>query len=224
MRANLGVVVLFLLIFLLFFLATILLIAWAILLGWLLTLIQPLGFTLFEGSLLGLLATITIGVATYRLLTARVPSFDPTEEDEADWDDEDENYPIPSTRFYKSEEDKTYEAWYRYEVANAIFLEFQDDPEVSGIMGDPQLQELAIRLAAISVAALKRKQRHPVNVSVSVQAMKNEMEKMGQRPYDEGILRAAVRGVNETLSADPELSQIPRQKLWAMALPYWRDL
>lgn len=203
MRVFLSFLLIVLLFLVLFLLATAALLAWAIFLGWLLTKIGGLDFNLFEGSLLALIASITVGVIAYRIANARVPSFSEDEEDEEEFEDEDEDYPIPFGRFAKTEEEKTYEAWYRYEVANGIFGEIRDAPQVGSVMGEPQIQELAVRLADISVAALKRKQRYGAAVSVTIKAMQAEMEKMEQRPYDEDILRAAVRAINEELAYDP---------------------
>ena len=120
--------------------------------GWLLTLFLP--FSLFEATLLAIIASIVVGTFWYNLISPRFP-LGPVD----DIYDEDEDYydDIPSNRFYKSEADRTWEAWLRYHLSNSIYYEFQESPQPVASMGSKQLQELAIRLADISVDILKTK-------------------------------------------------------------------
>jgi hypothetical protein len=91
----------------------IVLMGWSLFLGWILSLIFP--FDLFEGSLLAMLAS---GIAAYVFVNSPKP------EDDA-WENVISTHDIPSERFFKSDEDKTWENWARYEIANAILYEFK---------------------------------------------------------------------------------------------------
>jgi hypothetical protein len=184
--------------------------------GWLLTLILP--FTLFEASLLGLIASVIVGTFWYNFLSSTVPGFGPGGEayDYDDYDDEDDYNQIPASRFYQTEADKTWEAWFRYQIANGIYIEFQDSPQPVAPMGDKQLQELAIRLADLTITLLKAKSKRAKELKITIAALKRQMNKMGQRPYDDNILKLAVAAINEELNYNYEdLIAVIHSKLWA---------
>lgn len=186
--------------------------------AWLLRLFLPL--TLFESALLGF---IFAAGAVYLLLTLGsafgppTPSWSPRRnaryvDDEAE---EREYKQIAATRFYESPAERTWQAFLSHEIANDIYMDLQDAPSVTSPMNDSQVQELSIRLAQIGVAILKRKTPRARDLSVNLSGLKREMQRMGQRPYDDDILRVAIDGINANVDyyAD-ELYEIIRTQGW----------
>jgi hypothetical protein len=181
-------------------------------LGWLLTWILP--FTLFEGSVLGLITAVIVGFVWLNILGSA--PIDPDELDLYDDDEFEEDYnEIPEGRFYKNFEDQTWESWFRYQIANSIYVEFQDSPRPIGQMGDKQLQELAVRLTDIAVVMCKRKPVNTKRFKVTTSSIKKEMFTMGQRPYDDDILELATTAINDELDYNESLQEIIRSKLWS---------
>lgn len=199
-----GLVVLFLVILLLFFVVT----GWTLFFGWIFSLIFDL--TLFEGALLAALNTATVSYI-FSKLNASVSTLT----DEA-FDLETElTPPIPPERFFKSEADQTRGNWYRYQTANNIYDELQANTHLAGIgmMNHQQLQELAIRLTDITVSSLKQKPSTNKKIALRLSDLQSEMKKMDQQPYDDDILRLALNVVNVDLSMGT-LPEIIRRNLW----------
>jgi hypothetical protein len=192
-----------------------LVLGFAIGIGWLLTLFLP--FNLFEASLLGLIASVIVGTFWYNFLQS-VPVG--LKQDEYDYDEDEDEYDeeynqIPATRFYETEADKTWEAWFRFQIANGIYVEFQDAEQPVAPMGEKQLQELAIRLADITISLLKTKSPRAKQLKISVPALKRQMNKMGQRPYDDDILELAAEAINEELDYHYEdVIMVVRSRMW----------
>jgi len=185
--------------------------AWAIGIGWILT--QFLPFTLFEGSLLGLISAAMVIFGIYRLFSSGAPSpFSDYDDDDDIFDILDEYDSIPESRFYKNEADKTWEAWTRHEIANGVYQEMQEEPSTFGSMGERQLQELAIRLADIGIATLKKKAKNR-SLKVTIANLRSQMNRMKQRPYDDDILEVAVEAINDELEYEETIDVI-RDKLW----------
>lgn len=182
----------------------------ALLVGWLLTLIVP--FTLFEGTLLGLIALIALGVLAVNLFKG-MPL---TDLDPANLSDDFTDFKqIPETRVFKSEMDRTLENQYRYEIANRIYEEFQDNPSQISAMNDKQQQELALRLAEIGLAILKQKPATAARLNITLAAFKKQMQKMNQQPYSDDILETALMGLNDYIFDHFEdLSESVRAKDW----------
>lgn len=193
----------------------VLVLGWSIGLGWLLTRLLPV-FTLFEASLLVLVASIGVTYIGSRLTTPM-----PISEVEEEFEDEVVESPIPAGRFYKSEAEKTGEALLRYRLANSIYLDLEEEPRASGMMSESQLEELAIRLTDIAVAILKRKSKPAGRIAVTIPALVREMEKRGQRPYDDDILKVAVASINEQLFFDLDLLEVVRENGWDKPVPDW---
>ena len=185
----------------------------AIGIGWLLTLFLP--FSLFEASLLGIIASVIVGTFWYNLLES-IPGLKSTKYDDDFDDEEDEDYDsIPASRFFKTNSDKTWEGWLRYQLANDIYTEFQEEEHSIISKGEKQAQELAIRLADIVIPMLKTKSPKAKRLSVTLPALKQQMNKMGQRPYDDDILNPAVMAVNWNLDYNYEnVMQVIRAKSW----------
>ena len=193
----------------------VLLTGWSIGLGWLLTQLLPV-FNLFEASLLIMLASIAVAYIGSQVMTTPVPSTDLAEGLE-DLD----SSPIPSERFFNSEMDKTGEAVLRYRLANGIYLDLEDETDVSRMMRREQLEELAVRLTDLAVGMLKRKGKQSGRIGLTVSALTREMEKKGQKPYDADIMRVAIDAINEQLFFDLDLIEIVRQKRWDEPMPDW---
>jgi hypothetical protein len=193
----------------------VLVLGFAVGIGWLLTLFLP--FSLFEASLLGLIASVIVGTFWYNFLQS-VPIG--LRQGEYDYDEDEDEYDgeynqIPASRFYKTEADKTWEAWFRFLIANSIYIEFQDAEQPVAPMGEKQLQELAIRLADITITLLKSKSPRAKQLEVSVPALKRQMNQMGQRPYDDDILELATEAINEELDYHYEdIIMVIRSKMW----------
>lgn len=189
--------------------------------GWLLRLFLPL--SLFESALLGF---VFAAGAIYLLLTlgsafgSPTPSWRPrsTVPYALEEDEEREYKQLATTRFYESPAERTWQAFLSYEIANDIYMDLQDAPSVTSPMNDSQVQELAIRLAQIGVAILKRKTPRARDLSVNLSALKREMQRMGQRPYDDDILRVAVDGINANVDYyAEELYEVIRTQGWNRA-------
>jgi hypothetical protein len=197
------------------FLAFAVLAALAWLAGWLLRLALPL--TLFEGMLLGMLLLVVSGGLVFRFVGAMLP--DPWMPAPSDLDafdrHEEAMHPIPTTRFFASAEERTWEAWLRYEMANGVYLEFDESAGKPANLNDTQLQELAIRLAEIGINILKRKSPRTPSLSVSASALKREMQHMGQQAYDAEILAIAADGINTTIDFYAlDISDLLEKKQW----------
>jgi hypothetical protein len=191
--------------------------AWSIGLGWLLA--QLLPFTLFEGSLLMMLASIAVAYVGRQLLSTLPGNELPIEEEEISAF----AYTMPARRFYQTEGDKTAEAWFRFQLANNILEDVADEPRVVRQMSPTQLEELAVRLTDVVVGVLKRKPKRTKRVAVTIGALQQEMIKTGQKPYDDDILQAAVSSVNALLFFDEEMADIVREKRWDEEMPDWDE-
>jgi len=175
--------------------------------GWILTRFLPL--SLFEATLLGMIAAL-VTWNFWRNVLSPIETSGPDEEEL-----ESDLYEIPPSRFYKTDADKTWQNWFRYVLANTVYEDFLDSPGRIGQMNDRQLQELSIRLTDAAIGALKVKSPRTRRWEVSQGALKNEMIKIGQQPYDDDILDTAVGAINDELSyLQDELREVIRGKLW----------
>ncbi|MBN1994157.1 MAG: hypothetical protein JW953_15775 [Anaerolineae bacterium] len=182
--------------------------------GWLLTLFLP--FDLFQTTLLALISAV-VAVAFWRNFLSSLLPFGADEDDF--YEDEDDDYDdydrIPESRFYKKNTDKTWEAWLRSHLANSIYFEFQDSPQPVTPMGKKQQQELAIRLADLVITFLKAKKPGTRRLNITMSTLKQQMNKIGQKPYDDDILRLAILAANEELNYHYEdIVTVMRSKLW----------
>ena len=181
---------------------------WSLGLGWSLT--RWLDLSLFESSLLVIWEKFLNWVMPTPNTTNR---YDADEDDEED-DDEDwetEGYPIPVQRFARTEEDRTNENWFRYELANGITLNIKSSSQARGLMNDTQIQELAIRVTDILVELIKEKPQQARRISVTT--LKKTMHQMKMTPYDDVILRLAIAALKSQLNY-PEARDILFNDLW----------
>jgi hypothetical protein len=175
--------------------------------GWVLTRFLP--FSLFEATLLGMIAALATWTI-WRNILGSVPDFGSAEEEpEPDLDE------IPLSRFCRTDADRTWENWFQYLIANTVYEGLLDSPGRIGQMNERQLQELSIRLTGVAIAALKAKSPRTRRLRVNKEMLKQEMTKMGQQPYDDDILDTAVSAINdELISSQEELREVIRGKLW----------
>lgn len=177
-------------------------------------------FTVFEATLL---ATI-FGFIAFALLRMLARLFLPAElmldERQSTWDPGEEKpsgdyQSIPQDRFYKSKAERTWERWFTAEVANDLYAEFQDAPKTAGNLNQSQLQELSIRLAEAGVNIIKRKTGRARRLSTNLNDLRRELNRMGQRPYDDDILRLALSAINMNLNYFEEpLREVIHEQEW----------
>lgn len=175
--------------------------------GWLLSLWLP--FSFFSASMLPL-------GATFAFMYYFFADFKEIREElEESWD-EDEEMPIPYSRFVQDALDKTGGAIFGYIVANAIYRRIDETPSVKGSMSNVEVQELSVRLADAIALVLRRKPAHTIRYEVTVSGLRGAFNKMGQQPYDGDILELAVAVVNEEMMTNLELADIVRNRRWMM--------
>ncbi|MCP4426709.1 MAG: hypothetical protein GY803_19630 [Chloroflexi bacterium] len=188
-------------------LGTAVILAWSLGLGWVITQFLPL--TWFEASLLTMIASIVIIYIGWHLLQMPTPLDASSDNDLALFESA-----IPIKRFRENAGDERAEVWFRHEIANDIYWEFEDTSSVANSMSDVEMKEVAIRITDIVVGLLKQQKKHGQRIRITKTQLKREMDKIGQRPYDDDILTTVTRSVNMSLSDDPELATIVRQKDW----------
>lgn len=176
--------------------------------GWVLARFLP--FSLFEATLLSMIATMIIWTV-WRNILSSVRDFGPdVDEEEPEWGLDE----IPPARFYRTDADRTWENWFRYILANATYEDFLNSGWTAQ-MNEGQLKELSIRLTDAAIAGLKAKSSRTKRLRVSKGMLKNEITKMGQKPYDDDILDTAVSAINDELgSLQEELRDVIRGRLW----------
>ncbi len=207
MRSVFSVILIILLVVVVSFAAVL---GFSLLIGWLLTLILP--FTLFEATLLTLIATIAITTLAANIFKGlSLPDLT----SDSDSDDFNDYKEIPEERIFKSAADRTLENQYRLEMANRVYEEFQGAPSQFSSMSDKQQQELALRLAEISLAILKQKPARAAQLNITKAALKKQMQKMHQQPYSDDILDTALSGLNEYIFEHfDDLSESVHAKDW----------
>lgn len=192
------------------FVLMIVLLGWAIIVGWVLT--QMFAFTLFEGTLLAMVAT---GMAGYLIFSTLLDRLNlPDDEDEL-WDEDTDN--IPAERFFPTPAERTWEAWFRFQVANTIYSELRENHPTAA-MDKPQKQELSIRLSEICIAALKSKSTRSRDFHLSINDLQGQMKTMELKPYDDDILEVAADATNLSLVLPPAETVI-REQLWGQIMP-----
>jgi hypothetical protein len=176
--------------------------------GWVLS--RIVSFTLFEGTFVAMLALVITG-AVWRSLIGSLPDL-PT--DSYDYTEGEDDYgPIPVSRFVEADAERTWRKMLAYEIANDIYVECQEGSTRAASMDDKQLQELSVRLADIAVAVLESARGRRLRVTKA--KLKRQMNKMGQRPYDDDILDLAVRAINSNVDFYYDgLVEVIRDGLW----------
>lgn len=182
-------------------------------LGWVLTQIIP-AFSLFEAAVLIILA----GVVTRVLIEWIIEFFKGVDLDDFDLDtfpyEDNPHNAIVIDRFAKTEAEFDGEAYFRYHIANAIFDDLNDIPRTVGLSTQREIIELSIRLTDPVVSILKRRKKWTARVTITVAAMKKELNQMGLRAYDKDILETAVESVNDELEVNERLRNIVNDHEW----------
>lgn len=163
-------------------------------------------FSLFEATLLSLL----FGLVTGYILRGLVRLFVPIElREQAPVDPAEpakeavaaESYhTIPAERFYHSEAERTWEAWLRSELANDIYIEFQEKPNTVSNLNSVQIQDLAIRMADAGLNIIKRETGRARRLKTSLKDLRQELNEMGQRHYEDAVLRLALAAINMNMN------------------------
>lgn len=218
MRLFVTILLLLLILFLVA-LGLALLLGWSLGLGWLLTQFVP-ALSLFEGGLLVMLATFAVAYLAARIVSAlsEIANLSPSEfaDEEADDDDAEEEAweeVFPLEQFQQAGNPLTWEVFFKHRLANWIYTDISTELRSAHLANPGQRQALALRLTDVAFDVLKG-HKSISRVSLTLAAMKKEMERAGQRPYDDDILQIAVGATNLLLASDAELAQVARQKRW----------
>jgi hypothetical protein len=192
--------------------SVVLILALSLGIGWVLTLFTPLA--LFEGSLLAIIAVTTALVFWILVMRTKPPAYYP-EDEEGEWEDEEEwdTDEIPESRFWTDLSGRTWENWFRFLLANSIYEDLQTDPE--GFEAGKEGQELAIRLAEVALALLKKKSPRTRNWQLTAGDLKRELDEAGQRAYEDDLLVVAAIAVNfEVGYLVSQLRRVIREDSW----------
>ncbi len=202
----------------LFFLLTaivvvmLILLGWSIIIGWVLT--QIFAFTLFEGSLLALGATCMAAYLILSTLIDRLSLPDDVFAEDDLFEDENDDLISPE-RFFPTPAERTWEAWFRFQVANTIYANLRKNP---GSLDKPQKQELSVRLSEICIAAIKHKSPKSRSFHLTIDDVRRQMDSMELKPYDDDILEIGVDATNLSMVLPPAETVI-REKLWNQIMP-----
>ncbi|MBZ0310837.1 MAG: hypothetical protein K8I82_32565 [Anaerolineae bacterium] len=195
------------------FVVMLVILGWSIIVGWILT--QIFAFTLFEGTLLGMLAS---GMAGYFIFSALLDRLTDAADSLTEWSNEDEEEDnIPAERFFPTPAQRTWEAWFRFQVANTIYAELRENLPTA-TMDKPQKQELSIRLSEICIAALKDKSPKANTLHLTIHDLQGQMTTMELKPYDDDLLNVAAEATNLSLILPPAETVI-REKMWNQIMP-----
>ncbi|MSS73109.1 MAG: hypothetical protein EXS64_16700 [Candidatus Latescibacteria bacterium] len=178
--------------------------------GWALTRILP--FSLFEGTAVGMVAALATWMIWRRIFEGLSNSMQAQEVEEDDEEDESE---IPESQFWKTRAERTWENWFRYVFANAIYDELDDSWDGAEDMDERTLREQAIRLADAAVEGLKGKPVYTRRVRISPDVLKHELVKVGQLPYPHKVLKMAADAVSAALiDWEDDVREVIRERSW----------
>jgi hypothetical protein len=162
-----------------------------------------LPFTLFEATILSTLFAAVTVYWFWRLVTTIAPPEiwqQPVREQRDEEEEEEQSYQtIAKSRFYQQEQERTWESWLREELANDIYIEFQDAPDTVDTLSDPQTQEMAIRLADAAINILKRRTSRARRLAVTLADFQRELQRIGQRAYNDEMLNMVLLATNMNL-------------------------
>ena len=92
---------------------------------------------------------------------------------------------------------------------------FLREAQAAANLNQSQLQELSIRLAEAGINIVKRKTGRARRLSTNLNDLRRELNRMGQRPYDDHILRLALSAINMNLNFFEEpLREVIRRQEW----------
>lgn len=177
-----------------------------------------LALTFFESLVLATLMSagaVYVMITVGRLLAPEDNFRLPTMGSSTQAEEERDYKQIATARFYKSDDDRTWNSWLRREIANDIYVGFQDEPRAVSNMNDTQVQELALRLSDLALAILKRKTPRARDLNVTLNALKRELQRVGQRAYDDKILQLAVNAINLNMDYyENDIFEVIRTQAW----------
>lgn len=181
--------------------------------GWVLTRILP--FSLFEGTMVGMVAAVITFALWRRILgilsqiLGIVPPWEIVEEEEGE---------IPASRFWESRAERTWENWFRYVFANAVREGLIEELEWGDDTSEGAMQVLSIRLADAAVAGLKAKSSRTKRLRVTAGTLRHELAQMGGPDYPDKVLETAAEAVTSQLTYwEDEIREVIRGKLWDKA-------
>ena len=182
-------------------------------LGWVLTQVIP-QFSLFEATVLIVLAGALASILFDKLF-GLFKGIDASEYESYLYPFEDDpSKTIVIDRFAETADEFDGEAYFRYQIANAISDDLDALPRTTGLSTQRQVIELSIRLTDPVVSILKRRKKRVNHVTINISAMKKELDRMGLKPYDDDILETAVKSVNMVLDVDEKLLDIVNDHEW----------
>jgi len=180
--------------------------------GWALTRVLP--FSLFQGTAVGMLAALATWMIWRRIIESSpgpVIAGETGDEDE----EEEEEREIPESKFWNRKGERTWENWFRYVLANAIYDELDDSWDGVEDMDERTLQEQAIRLADAALEGLKRKPVYTRRVRIAPDTLKHELTRMGQFPYPQKVLKMAADAVSaELMEWGDEVREVISERSW----------
>ncbi|MCB0075602.1 MAG: hypothetical protein KDE20_29310, partial [Caldilineaceae bacterium] len=96
-----------------------------------------------------------------------------------------------------------------------IYAEFQEAPSSISHLNPSQAQELAIRLSEAGLNIIKRKTGRARRLSINLNDLRRELNRMGQKAYDDDILQMALAAINMNLNFfSNDLRDVIRGQKW----------
>jgi len=108
---------------------------------------------------------------------------------------------IPVKNFYATEEDKTKENWFLYELSNTIFDELTYDKIVSKKYSNQKLLKLSLNLSKYAkkiIEDLLNKGRKP---KINAKDIRQKLAKNPQLSYEKRVIKIVVTTVNSFIPA-----------------------
>ncbi len=176
-------------------------------------------FSLFEATLLSTLFGFIAAYGLRFVLRIFLPEELFTEEKQTAWTEKlpDSLYAyqsIPTDRFYQGSEERTWEAWLRFLLANDIYTEIQAARDDGAKQDPPQEQELAVQLADAGLNIIKRKTGRARRLAITRTELQRELAHTNQR-VSNNIQQMALAALNMNLNFYGEpLREVIRNKGW----------
>lgn len=180
--------------------------------GWAVSWFIPV-LSLFEGTVIILLAVIVVGTFLNTILRLPPPSQEPYADD-PDYIETDTIHQIPISQFTKSAANETWEAYFQYEFANSIYEVIGSIPPPTLALNQQKLQDLAIDLSKLTVSLLQDRKTLPKQISVAMLRRHITKHQLTQ-DYDDNILQVVVTVINYGLDYHREqLTRVVKHNLW----------
>jgi hypothetical protein len=177
--------------------------------GWVLTLVLP--FSLFEGTVVSMIAAVVTFAVWGRILgiLSRLLGIVPP------WEAAEEEEEIPESRFWESKADRTWENWFKYVFANAVYEDLVDSLDWAEDTSEQAMRALSIRLADAAVAGLKEKSPRTKRLRVTEGMLRHQLAQMGGQEYPDEVLETAAQAMNVQLRYwKDEVWEVIRGNLW----------